>query len=222
MSKGADGVIRVGSPTHANGDRSGADRGTGGGDPTAGGDPRSRGHTRGFASHRAVGCETDAVAQVGGWGLGGAYRERMCSLGMNADLLLSAEDADLRADLGVTSRMHRRRLLAAAAKLRETTAERGGGDAAAKVWIGRLDDSDDAHREPSPFYSSSFSSSDESNLSAKASYVLPGAIASLSRWRAVAPAHRTAQLLGVANCPRLRILRDVIVGDGSLANLAGW
>ena len=43
----------------------------------------------------------------------------MCSLGMNADLLLSAEDADLRADLGVTSRMHRRRLLAAAAKLRE-------------------------------------------------------------------------------------------------------
>ena len=50
---------------------------------------------------------------------------------------------------------------------------------------------------------------------------MPGAIASLSRWRAVAPVHRTAQLLGVANCPRLRVLRDVIVGDGCLANLAG-
>ena len=230
VSKGADGVIRVGSPTHASGDRSGADRVAAGGGGAHLGGAHLGGGT---APDRAVthadsrriarwGCEELTLwlkSEAGDWA--GAYRERMCSLGMNADLLLSAEDADLRADLGVTSRMHRRRLLAAAAKLRETTAERGGGDAAAKVWIGRLDDSDDAHREPSPFYSSSFSSSDESNLSAKASYVLPGAIASLSRWRAVAPAHRTAQLLGVANCPRLRVLRDVLVGDGCLANLAG-
>ena len=122
--------------------------------------------------------------------------------------------------------MHRRRLLAAAAKLREELVP-GVSPAAAKVWIGRLDDDQVAYHKPSASHSSSRSErserSDESNLAASSSssYVLPGAIASLSRWRAVAPVHRTAQLLGVANCPRLRILRDVIVGDGSLANLAG-
>jgi len=88
------------------------------------------------------GCEELTLwlkSEAGDWA--GAYRERMCRLGMNADLLLTAEDADLRADLGVTSRMHRRALLAAAGKLRETLAHAAvrGDDAAAKVWIGRLD-----------------------------------------------------------------------------------
>ena len=223
VSNGPDGVIRVGAPTSRTTSRTN-------------GVPRDGGLKSRHAAHDVVtadsrrlaswGCEELTLwlkSEAGDWA--GAYRERMCRLGMNADLLLTAEDADLRADLGVTSRMHRRALLAAAGKLRETLAHAAvrGDDAAAKVWIGRLDgdgpnddtndDAGDSGVEPP--------SMDQSSNDSDSGYVLPGAIASLSRWRSVAPVHRTAQILGVANCPRLRMLRDVTIGDGSLAALAG-
>ena len=223
VSNGPDGVIRVGAPTSRTTSRTN-------------GVPRDGGLKSRHAAHDVVtadsrrlaswGCEELTLwlkSEAGDWA--GAYRERMCRLGMNADLLLTAEDADLRADLGVTSRMHRRALLAAAGKLRETLAHAAvrGDDAAAKVWIGRLDgdgpnddtndDAGDSGVKPP--------SMDQSSNDSDSGYVLPGAIASLSRWRSVAPVHRTAQILGVANCPRLRMLRDVTIGDGSLAALAG-
>ena len=221
VSNGPDGVIRVGAPTSRTTSRTN-------GVPRDGG-LKSRHHDVVTADSRRLaswGCEELTLwlkSEAGDWA--GAYRERMCRLGMNADLLLTAEDADLRADLGVTSRMHRRALLAAAGKLRETLAHAAvrGDDAAAKVWIGRLDgdgpnddtndDAGDSGVEPP--------SMDQSSNDSDSGYVLPGAIASLSRWRSVAPVHRTAQILGVANCPRLRMLRDVTIGDGSLAALAG-
>ena len=221
VSNGPDGVIRVGAPTSRTTSRTN-------GVPRDGG-LKSRHHDVVTADSRRLaswGCEELTLwlkSEAGDWA--GAYRERMCRLGMNADLLLTAEDADLRADLGVTSRMHRRALLAAAGKLRETLAHAAvrGDDAAAKVWIGRLDgdgpnddagaDVDDPGVKPP--------SMDQSSMDSDSGYVLPGAIASLSRWRSVAPVHRTAQILGVANCPRLRMLRDVTIGDGSLAALAG-
>lgn len=220
VSNGPDGVIRVGAPTSRTTSRTN-------GVPRDGG-LKSRHHDVVTADSRRLaswGCEELTLwlkSEAGDWA--GAYRERMCRLGMNADLLLTAEDADLRADLGVTSRMHRRALLAAAGKLRETLAHAAvrGDDAAAKVWIGRLDgdtngdtndDADDPGVKPP--------SMDQSSNDSDSGYVLPGAIASLSRWRSVAPVHRTAQILGVANCPRLRMLRDVTIGDGSLAALAG-
>ena len=215
VSNGPDGVIRVGAPTSRTTSRTN-------GVPRDGG-LKSRHHDVVTADSRRLaswGCEELTLwlkSEAGDWA--GAYRERMCRLGMNADLLLTAEDADLRADLGVTSRMHRRALLAAAGKLRETLAHAAvrGDDAAAKVWIGRLDgdsnDDEDSGVKPP--------SMDESSNGSDSGYVLPGAIASLSRWRSVAPVHRTAQILGVANCPRLRMLRDVTIGDGSLAALAG-
>ena len=221
VSNGPDGVIRVGAPTSRTTSRTN-------GVPRDGG-LKSRHHDVVTADSRRLaswGCEELTLwlkSEAGDWA--GAYRERMCRLGMNADLLLTAEDADLRADLGVTSRMHRRALLAAAGKLRETLAHAAvrGDDAAAKVWIGRLDgdgpnddtndDAGDSGVKPP--------SMDQSSNDSDSGYVLPGAIASLSRWRSVAPVHRTAQILGVANCPRLRMLRDVTIGDGSLAALAG-
>lgn len=220
VSNGPDGVIRVGAPTSRTTSRTN-------GVPRDGA-LKSRHHDVVTADSRRLaswGCEELTLwlkSEAGDWA--GAYRERMCRLGMNADLLLTAEDADLRADLGVTSRMHRRALLAAAGKLRETLAHAAvrGDDAAAKVWIGRLDgdgpndagaDADDPGVKPP--------SMDQSSNDSDSGYVLPGAIASLSRWRSVAPVHRTAQILGVANCPRLRMLRDVTIGDGSLAALAG-
>ena len=222
VSNGPDGVIRVGAPTSRTTSRTN-------GVPRDGGlKSRHSAHDVVTADSRRLaswGCEELTLwlkSEAGDWA--GAYRERMCRLGMNADLLLTAEDADLRADLGVTSRMHRRALLAAAGKLRETLAHAAvrGDDAAAKVWIGRLDgesnddtndDADDSGVKPP--------SMDQSSNDSDSGYVLPGAIASLSRWRSVAPVHRTAQILGVANCPRLRMLRDVTIGDGSLAALAG-
>ena len=223
VSNGPDGVIRVGAPTSRTTSRTN-------GVPRDGGlKSRHSAHDVVTADSRRLaswGCEELTLwlkSEAGDWA--GAYRERMCRLGMNADLLLTAEDADLRADLGVTSRMHRRALLAAAGKLRETLAHAAvrGDDAAAKVWIGRLDgdgpnddagaDVDDPGVKPP--------SMDQSSNGSDSGYVLPGAIASLSRWRSVAPVHRTAQILGVANCPRLRMLRDVTIGDGSLAALAG-
>ena len=223
VSNGPDGVIRVGAPTSRTTSRTN-------GVPRDGGlKSRHSAHDVVTADSRRLaswGCEELTLwlkSEAGDWA--GAYRERMCRLGMNADLLLTAEDADLRADLGVTSRMHRRALLAAAGKLRETLAHAAvrGDDAAAKVWIGRLDgdgpnddtndDAGDSGVKPP--------SMDQSSNDSDSGYVLPGAIASLSRWRSVAPVHRTAQILGVANCPRLRMLRDVTIGDGSLAALAG-
>ena len=222
VSNGPDGVIRVGAPTSRTTSRTN-------------GVPRDGGLKSRHAAHDVVtadsrrlaswGCEELTLwlkSEAGDWA--GAYRERMCRLGMNADLLLTAEDADLRADLGVTSRMHRRALLAAAGKLRETLAHAAvrGDDAAAKVWIGRLDgDSNDDTNDDADDSGVKPPSMDQSSNDSDSGYVLPGAIASLSRWRSVAPVHRTAQILGVANCPRLRMLRDVTIGDGSLAALAG-
>ena len=49
--------------------------------------------------------------------------------------------------------------------------------------------------------------------------VLP--VVSLSAWRASSPASRSADILGVTNCPRLRVLRDALLGDGALLDLAG-
>ena len=101
-------------------------------------------------------------------------------------------------------------LLAAAGKLRETLAHAAvrGDDAAAKVWIGRLDgDSNDDTNDDADDSGVKPPSMDQSSNDSDSGYVLPGAIASLSRWRSVAPVHRTAQILGVANCPRLRMLR---------------
>ena len=220
VSNGPDGVIRVGAPTSRTTSRTN-------GVPRDGG-LKSRHHDVVTADSRRLaswGCEELTLwlkSEAGDWA--GAYRERMCRLGMNADLLLTAEDADLRADLGVTSRMHRRALLAAAGKLRETLAHAAvrGDDAAAKVWIGRLDgDSNDDTNDDADDSGVKPPSMDQSSNDSDSGYVLPGAIASLSRWRSVAPVHRTAQILGVANCPRLRMLRDVTIGDGSLAALAG-
>jgi hypothetical protein len=220
VSNGPDGVIRVGAPTSRTTSRTN-------GVPRDGG-LKSRHHDVVTADSRRLaswGCEELTLwlkSEAGDWA--GAYRERMCRLGMNADLLLTAEDADLRADLGVTSRMHRRALLAAAGKLRETLAHAAvrGDDAAAKVWIGRLDgDTNDDTNDDVGDSGVKPPSMDQSSMNSDSGYVLPGAIASLSRWRSVAPVHRTAQILGVANCPRLRMLRDVTIGDGSLAALAG-
>lgn len=222
VSNGPDGVIRVGAPTSRTTSRTN-------GVPRDGGlKSRHSAHDVVTADSRRLaswGCEELTLwlkSEAGDWA--GAYRERMCRLGMNADLLLTAEDADLRADLGVTSRMHRRALLAAAGKLRETLAHAAvrGDDAAAKVWIGRLDgDSNDDTNDDADDSGVKPPSMDQSSNDSDSGYVLPGAIASLSRWRSVAPVHRTAQILGVANCPRLRMLRDVTIGDGSLAALAG-
>ena len=220
VSNGPDGVIRVGAPTSRTTSRTN-------GVPRDGG-LKSRHHDVVTADSRRLaswGCEELTLwlkSEAGDWA--GAYRERMCRLGMNADLLLTAEDADLRADLGVTSRMHRRALLAAAGKLRETLAHAAvrGDDAAAKVWIGRLDgDTNDDTNDDVGDSGVKPPSMDQSSMNSDSGYVLPGAIASVSLWRSVAPVHRTAQILGVANCPRLRMLRDVTIGDGSLAALAG-
>jgi hypothetical protein len=55
------------------------------------------------------------------------------------------------------------------------------------------------------------------SAAAAAAAALPVEIASLSAWRHVSPVDRTVQVLGITNCPRLRMLRDVTFGDGSLA-----
>jgi hypothetical protein len=84
------------------------------------------------------GCEEVTLwlkSEAGEWAV--EYREEMCRQGVGANVLLDMKDANLRADLGVTSRAHRRLLLAAAGKLRDTVAETTL-NSGAKVWIGRL------------------------------------------------------------------------------------
>jgi hypothetical protein len=101
-------------------------------------------------SLRSWGCEEVTLwlkSEAGEWA--GQYREKLCVLSVGAYMLLQMDDGDLRADLGVTSRLHRRQLLAAADKLRHTvaagatryravTAASSTMHQAVKVLVGRL------------------------------------------------------------------------------------
>ena len=46
-------------------------------------------------------------------------------------------------------------------------------------------------------------------------------VTSLSAWRQLSPATHSGHLLGLTNCPRLRMIHDVVIGDGAFANLVG-
>ena len=70
-------------------------------------------------------------------------------------------------------------------------------------------------REPS------LSAPEPSSLPSSESTPPPIRVVSLSAWRASSPASRSADILGVTNCPRLRVLRDALLGDGALLDLAG-
>ena len=50
---------------------------------------------------------------------------------------------------------------------------------------------------------------------------LPSSLASFRAWRLADRGSRTASVVGLANCPRFRLMRDLALGDGSFANLAG-
>ena len=151
------------------------------------------------------------------------YGEALCGKGVTGLAFAAMDESDLRATLGVKHRGHRRKMLAAAWRLKDKA---GREEEEAEKRRKRRRKTGEvrgqrANGEEKSEKSSAKKKSSAEDAKTSAARRGGGVDPSLASWKAAAPASRAAQIMGVTNCPRLRMLRDVTVGDGSLANLAG-